>query len=228
VVGEGEQALGQRAIQGAPHVLDAERATGVQVGAPDVADEQRVAGQHEPGLVAAAVVGDDVGVMRRRVPGRGHREHLGIAEADDIAVGERMVVEGDSGCVGEVGRRARARDELGQPRDVVGVHVGLEDRDDRHALGLRLRDVAVDEVDVRIGHGEGAVGLAAEQVGRARGLVVEELAEVHDAHAKQAPDMHLEAMRDGTLAPLEWVRPRSARPHSRRRPPPCSTSRGSR
>ena len=47
------------------------------------------------------------------------------------------------------------------------------------ALGLGQRDVVVDEVDVGVDDRELAVALAAEQVGGARRLVVEELPEEH-------------------------------------------------
>jgi hypothetical protein len=40
---------------------------------------------------------------------------------------------------------------------VVGLQMGVEDRDDRRALRLGQRDVIVDEVDVRIDDGKRAV-----------------------------------------------------------------------
>ena len=50
--------------------LPARVAGDVQVGPADVADQQRVAAEHEPRLLAAAPpVGDRVGVMGGRVPG---------------------------------------------------------------------------------------------------------------------------------------------------------------
>ena len=67
----------------------------------------------------------------------------------------------------------------GRPGDVVGLHVGLEDGDDRHALRLGERDVLVDEIDVRVDDGELPVRLAAEQIGGAGRVVVEQLAEEH-------------------------------------------------
>ena len=136
VVGQRQQPLGQRAVQRARHLLDGVLAVGVQVRAAGVADQQRVAGEHEPRLVAARVVGDQVGVVRERVPGRGDRLELGVAELDDLAVAQRMVLELDAGALGQVGRRAGARDQLGQPGDVVGLHVGLEHRDDRRRPAL--------------------------------------------------------------------------------------------
>ena len=54
MVGQRQQPLGQRAVERARHLLDGVLAVGVQVGPAGVADEQRVAGQHEPRLVAAA------------------------------------------------------------------------------------------------------------------------------------------------------------------------------
>jgi hypothetical protein len=67
----------------------------------------------------------------------------------------------------------------GSPGDVVGLDVGLDDGGDLGALRPGQRDVLVDEVDVRVDDGEPPDGLATEQVGRARGLVVQELAEIH-------------------------------------------------
>ena len=75
-------------------------------------------------------------------------------------------------------RSPGARHELGQPGDVVGLHVRVEHRDDPGALGLRERDVLVDQVDVRVDDGERAMGLAPEQVRGAGGLVVQQLTEV--------------------------------------------------
>ena len=64
------------------------------------------------------------------------------------------MLELDAGALREVGGRAGALDQLGQAGDVVGLHVGLEDGDDRHALRLGERDVVVDQVDVRVDDGE--------------------------------------------------------------------------
>ena len=64
---------------------------------------------------------------------------------------------------------------------MVGLDVRVEHGDDRHALRVGQRDVLVNEVDVRVDDGELAVRLAAEQVGGARALVVQQLPEVHVA-----------------------------------------------
>src|SRR5438445_13530199 len=62
---------------------------------------------------------------------------------------------------------------------MVGLEVSVEYGDDRCALGVGARDVLIDEIDVRIDDRKLAVGLAPEQVGSARGCVVQELSEVH-------------------------------------------------
>ena len=51
VVGQRQQPLGQRAVQRARHRVDRVLGVGVQVGAAGVADEQCIAGEHEPRLV---------------------------------------------------------------------------------------------------------------------------------------------------------------------------------
>ena len=83
---------------------------------------------------------------------------------DDFAVCERVVVEVDARALRDVRGRASAGHELGQAGHVVGLNMRLEDGGDRDALGLGERDVLVDQVDVRIYHGELASALAAEQV----------------------------------------------------------------
>ena len=152
-------------------------AVGVQVGPAGVADQERVAGQDHPRVVGSGVVGDQVGVMRLSVSGGRDRLELGVADVDDLAVCERVVVEVDARALRQVRGRAGAGDQIGQARDVVGLNVRLEDGGDRHVLGLGERDVLVDQVDVGIDHGELASALAAEQIRGAGGFVVEQLAE---------------------------------------------------
>ena len=97
-----------------------------------------------------------------------------------------MVLELDAGALRKVRRGAGPRDQIGQPRDVIGLDVRIEDRGDRRALDLGERDVVVDELDVRVDDGERAVRLAPEQIGGARALVVEQLPEVHALTSYQA------------------------------------------
>ena len=181
MVGERQQPLGQRAVQQPGHLLDGLSAVSVQVGPAGVGDEQGVSGHHEPGVVAARAVRDDVRVMRCGMSGGGDRLDLRVAELEHLAVGERMVLEVDSGTLRQVRGRAGAPYELRQPRHVVGLDVRVEHGDDRHALRIGQREVPVNEVEVRVDDGELAVRLAAEQVGGARALVIQQLPEVHVA-----------------------------------------------
>ena len=140
----------------------------MQVRATDVANEERVAGEDEPGLFRApAPVGDDVGVVCGRVPGRRERPHDRVPELDHLTVTERDDVEVDRRARREVRRRARL-DERRQPGDVIGLHVRLEDGTDRRTEAPCLFEVLVDELGVRIDDRELVVRQAAEQVARAR------------------------------------------------------------
>jgi hypothetical protein len=179
VVGKRQQPLGQRAIERARHVLHAVSAVGVKIRPADVSDQQGVAGQHQPRLVTARAVGHDVGVVRGGVTRRGEGLQLGVAQPHALAVGERVMVELDARSLRQIRPRARARHQLRKPRDVIGLHVRLEHGDDRDPLALGELEVLVHEIDVRIDDRERTLRLAAEQVRRARRVVVQELAEVH-------------------------------------------------
>src|SRR5262249_8930628 len=104
---------------------------------------------------------------------------LCVSELEHLAVGERVVLETDTAALGQVGRRAGAAYELWQTRDVVRLDMRVEHCDDRHSLRVGQPDVLVDEVDVRLDDLKLAVGVATEQIGRARALVVQKLSEVH-------------------------------------------------
>jgi hypothetical protein len=69
---------------------------------------------------------------------------------------------------------------------MVGLDVRLEDGGDPRPLRFGQRDVVVDQLDVGIDDGELADRLAAEQVGGAGGVVLEQLAEQHGLTSYQA------------------------------------------
>jgi hypothetical protein len=81
---------------------------------------------------------------------------------------------GNAGMGGYVRRRARACDERREPGEVVGVHVRLEDRDDRAADGFSGGEIVIDEVDVGVDDGQLSEGEAAEQITGARSSLVQE------------------------------------------------------
>ena len=84
--------------------------------------------------VAPAAVGDDVGVVGGRVAGRRQGADDGVAELHDLVVGERDVGELHAGARGQVGGRPGRLDEPGQARDMIGLQVRLEYRDDRQPI----------------------------------------------------------------------------------------------
>ena len=122
--------------------------------------------------------------MRAGVARRRDRLELGVAELDDLAVGERVMLELDARARGQVGGRAGALDERGSPETWSACTCVSKHGDDRDALRLGERDVVVDQVDVRIDDRELAAALAAEQVGGAGRLVVEQLSEEHVASVR--------------------------------------------
>src|SRR5206468_2734376 len=152
----------------------------VKIGPPYVADEEGVASEHEPGLgVPAPPVCDDIGVVSRSVPGRRERAHEGVPECDLGPVPELLVLELDAGLRREVRGRARRLDERGQAGHVVSLHVRLEHGRDRRVCALRFPEIRVDERFVRIDDRELALGQAAEQIRRARRLLIQEGAQDH-------------------------------------------------
>ena len=84
----------------------------MQVRTADIADQQRVAAEHEPRLLAATPpIGDRVRMMRGRVPRRRDRLDERVAELDHLAVPERLVLERDASTRWQVRGRSGPLDE---------------------------------------------------------------------------------------------------------------------
>ena len=127
----------------------------MQIGTADVADEERVAGEDHPRLgVAAATVSDDVGVVRRCMSRGLECPNACVPEDDLHAVLELLAAELDYRPRWQVRRRPGRFDECGKSRDVIGLDVCLEDRYDGRTRARRLLQVPVDELLMRIDHGE--------------------------------------------------------------------------
>jgi hypothetical protein len=139
----------------------------------------RVAGQHEPGLGAAAQIGHQ---QRDAVGGvAGHVQHLErhAADADLPAVLNRVVGEGGAGRGVDVDPRSGLGGQGLVARHVIGVHVGLEDGAHGEALAAGHRHVVVHAIAGRVHDGR-LPGLgAADQVGEAAGLLVQDLLKDH-------------------------------------------------
>jgi copper transport protein len=162
-----------------------------------VADEERVAGQHE------TLVHDERAVLRpvsRRVqhPDRDGAclQHLTIREGLEVelGVGERMDGDGD----------AVLQRQTSMTRDVVGVGMGLEHERDGHAGVLRGLEIRLDRVCGVDQEGLPLTGIA-DQVGGAAEIVVDELAEQHPEKLTVRAASFLEALPFRAVFPLVLV-----------------------
>jgi hypothetical protein len=149
-----------------------------QVGTRDVADEQRVAGEHGPRLGTACGVDEGEGRVLGTVAGSVQRAHAHRAQCELPAVVERLVLVVRVGVAVDVDRRARGRGEPAVSGDVVGVVMGLEDVLDPHAHVAGQREVLLD-VELGVDDGGDAGVLVADQVRGAAEVVVGDLAEDH-------------------------------------------------
>ena len=183
--GQTSRRVGQRQQRVVQRAEDAARALVLvdgEVGPRDVADEQGVAGQHGPRLVAARGVDERERGVLGAVAGRVQRAHAQRAELELPAVVERLVVVVGRGVAVDVDRRAGGGGQPPVAGDVVGVVVGLEDVLDAHADVAREAQVLVD-VEPRVDDRGDARVLVADQVARAAEVVVGELAEDHRTSA---------------------------------------------
>ena len=149
-----------------------------EVRARGVPDEERVAREDEPRLVAPVAIADGEGAVLGAVTGRVDR-----ADRDRADVHDRTVVER---CMGVVRLRgavdvhwtAVVEREPAVPGEVVRVRVCLEHAHQPNLLARRLLDVLLDPVR-RIDDRCLPRVLVADQIGRAPQAVVHELAEDH-------------------------------------------------
>ena len=134
-----------------------------QVGPADVADEQRVAGEHAVrDLVVGMLVDDDADRLGRVARRRQDLERH-LAERQPLPVAQRLDRELDVGRLPVRDRGAGLRGQLQVTAEEVGVHVGLDDPLDRQPVGGRLL-----EVDARR-RGEGRRRRRARSTRRRRG-----------------------------------------------------------
>ena len=108
-----------------------------EIGPGGVADEERVAGEHEPGLVAARVVDDREAAVLGPVAGRVDDAERDGADLDLVAVAHRVVRVVDAGVGVHADGDAVLEREPAVPGDVVGVGVRLDRADDPRARAAR-------------------------------------------------------------------------------------------
>ena len=172
-------------MQRAEDVARALRLLDREVGAGDVADEQGVAAQHRPRLVAAVRVDQREGRVLGPVARRVQRPDGQRAQPQLPAVVERLVLVVGRREAVDVHRRAGRGDEPAVARDVVGVVVRLEHVLDPHAQVAGQAQVLVD-VQPRVDDRGHARVLIADEVAGAAEVVVRELAEEHPPGAYAA------------------------------------------
>ena len=126
VIGQRQQLVVQRPVELLGELFAVHPAEAIEVGAADVADEQRVAGEHPPGLRVGVLAHDDGDRLGRVAGGRADLErHLARTTAPARRPSGSMaksacgaLAVGD-GCAG-------GRGELEVARQEVGVEVGLD------------------------------------------------------------------------------------------------------
>jgi len=161
-----------------------------QVRPGGVADEERVAGQHEPRLRPARAVDDGDAAVLRAVARRVDAAQDDLSEGDLVAVLHRIVRVLGAGERVHAHRQAVLEREAPVARDVVRVRVRLDDAHEPHSASLRLLEVLLDG-ERRVDHGRDPGVLVADQVGRAPERVVDELREDHDARPYQPVPLSL-------------------------------------
>ncbi len=152
------------------------RASTARSGRAGIADEERVAGEDEPRLVAAGAVDHREAAVLGPVARRVDRAQDDVADLDLCPVLERLVREGRPGLLVDADRDAVLEREAAVSRDVVGVRVRLEDADEPDVVPLDLRQHGFDVIR-RVDDDRDAGVLVADEVRGAAQVVVQELLE---------------------------------------------------
>ena len=163
-VGELEQPL-----QGVEEALRALRGSDGEIGPGGIADEQRVASEHEPRLVAARVVDNREAAVLRPMAGRVDDAKRDGADLDLVAVAHRVVRVVDAGVGVDADRDAVFEREPAVPGDVVGMRVRLDRADDRDALPFGFGEQRLDHIRRVDEHGNARFFVSDEVTRAARG-----------------------------------------------------------
>ena len=127
-VGQGEELVVQRPVQAvgrAGRLVQPDR--GEQVGPADVADEQRVAGQHRPRRASSGCSHTTIEIDSGVWPGVARISSVTAPERQELSVGQRLDGEVGLRAVAVGDDRAGRRGQLEVPGEEVGVEVGLDD-----------------------------------------------------------------------------------------------------
>ncbi len=198
-----------------------------QVRAGHIPDEQRIAREHEPRLVAARAIGHDEAAMLRPVAGRMDDAKRDRADLQFLAVAERIVRVVDASLGMNTHWKPVLEGQAAVSRDVVGMSMRLDHADEPHALPVGRGKQRLDCIR-RVDH-DGDLGLfVTDQVTRAPEILIEKLLEDHGATVAPRPAIDLEvcdAAARGRLPNLRRSRPRPPAPPQS---PPTDAPRGRR
>jgi hypothetical protein len=142
-VGEHQQLVVQRVVQLASHRLGREADTprGHQIGTPDIAHEQRVAGEHRGGNVVVRVLVHDNADRLGGVARGGDDLESDLPQRQPLTVSEALDGKLDRGAIAVGDDRAGLGRQLEVTAQEVGVNVRLNDPLDEQAPRRRLLDV---------------------------------------------------------------------------------------
>ena len=180
----------EQALERAVETLGAVPRIYGQVWSGRVADEERVAGEHEPRIRPARAIDHGQAAVLRPVPGRVDAAQDDVAELDLVSVLERVVrVLGFRGGM-DRDRQAVLEREAAVSGEMIRMSVRLDDADDPHAAALGLLEVLLDRVG-GIDHDRLAGALVAHEIRRATKGVVDELGEDHGAADRSTGSRYL-------------------------------------
>ena len=170
--------MNSRSCQGSVEIARALLGLDREVGARDVADEQRVAAQHRGRLAAEVAVAQHEGGVLGPVAGGVDGLDLNRAEAQDPAVVEGLVRVLGVGEPIDVDRRPGGTGEATVTGDVVGVVVGLEHVLDSNPVQAGKVEVWLD-VPLRVDDRGDPLAHVADQVRGATEILVNHLPKQH-------------------------------------------------
>ncbi len=146
----------------------------------DVVDEEGVAGEDRPRIVATAAVDQGKGGVLRAVARRMKGANQELADLELEAVLDRLMLVIGLGVPVNVDLRSRGGRQAAMAGDVIGVVVGLKYVLDRYPGIASQREVLVD-LEPRIDDRGVTRLLVADEIGGASKIVVGDLAEDHAA-----------------------------------------------
>src|SRR6266567_2753562 len=145
----------------------------------DVADKQRIARHYQPGVLAAAGIGNGQRDMLRAVAGRMDDVQLGNTEAQFIAIFEVLVGICCLCLLMHINRRASAARNLTVARDVIGMVMRLDHGGYVHLSGRSQFEDIVHHIQAWIDHRAHARVRAANDVAGTAQVLFDDLLEVH-------------------------------------------------